>query len=295
MLPVIINASAGSASPDELGGLQELLRAAGLDAEVRPVGAEDLRETVAAIARSGPPAIIAGGGDGTLNTVVSVLAGTDIPLGILPLGTLNHFAKDLRVPLDLTEAVQVIAQGHTTRVDVGTVNGQVFINNSSLGLYPYIVRDREFQQRRLGRGKWPALAWATLTALRRSPLLTLRLCVDHTEELCTTSFVFIGNNEYVMEGFNIGVRERLDTGRLSIYRTQRRSRGRLVTLALRALAGLLHQADDFEMTTARSLTVETRRRRLYVATDGEVRVMQPPLKYAIRPRALRVFVPAPEA
>src|SRR5476649_731552 len=110
-----------------------------------------------ALAR-GVDAVVAGGGDGTINAVASVLAGSSVALGVLPLGTLNHFAKDLNIPLDLDQAIATIARGTTAQVDVGDVNGRIFVNNSSLGLYPHIVRARDQQQRRLGRGKWTRLA-----------------------------------------------------------------------------------------------------------------------------------------
>lgn len=296
MLPVIVNAAAGTGhAGGAAGDLIGMFSDAGVAARLVPVRpGDDLGAVAAALALEKPPAVVAGGGDGTLSAVASALAGTGIALGVLPLGTLNHFAKDLGVPLDTAGAVRTIAAGHTREVDVGAVNGRVFINNSSLGLYPHIVRDREMQQRRLGRGKWPALAWATLTALRRSPLVNVRLCLADGEQQCVTSFIFIGNNAYIMEGFSIGERERLDAGRLSVYLTRRRSRGRLVMLAVRALLGRLYQADDFEALTAAKLVVETRRnRRLYVATDGEVTRMETPLEYEIRPRALRVIAPAP--
>ena len=124
--------------------------------------------------------------------------------------------------------------------------------------------------------------------------MTVRLKLDDTESVYRTTFVFIGNNEYIMEGFNIGSRERLDRGRLSLYVSHRRGRSGLITLALRALCHRLQQADDFEALTAQSIVVETRRRALHVATDGEVTTMQTPLQYRIRPRALRVLVPRPE-
>ena len=98
-----------------------------------------------------------------------------------------------------------------------------------------------------------------------------------------------------MEGFNIGVRQRLDAGRLSLYLTRRGSHARLLMLGLRALVGRLHQADDFEATTAESIVIETQRNRIHVALDGEVTMMETPLNYRIRPQALRVLVPAPAA
>jgi diacylglycerol kinase family enzyme len=296
-LVVIVNATAGPGHDEgACEKLEALFAAHGVAVRVLPVhtGAE-LTEIAQRVAREKPPGVVAGGGDGTLNAVASALKGTGIPFGVLPLGTLNHFAKDLGIPLEIDSAVKTIAEGHTAEVDVGEVNGQVFINNSSLGLYPQIVRHREKQQRRLGRGKWPALVWASITALRRSPFLNVRLTLDDVEQRYRTTFVFIGNNEYAMEGFSIGKRDRLDGGRLSVYVSHRRGRGALVILALRALFGRLRQAKDFHALTAQSIVVETRRPRLHVATDGEVSVMETPLEYRVDPRALRVFVPRPEA
>ncbi len=129
--------------------------------------------------------------------------------------------------------------------------------------------------------------------LSRYPLLRVRLTIDGREIIRRTPIVFIGNNEYVMEGFNVGARERLDAGRLSIYVSQRRGRVGLLALGFRALFGRLHQARDFAAMTAETIVVETRHRRLHVATDGEVNLMDTPLQYRIRPRALRVLVPSP--
>jgi diacylglycerol kinase family enzyme len=106
--------------------------------------------------REGANPVVAAGGDGTLNAVTSVLVDGDRTLGVLPIGTLNHLAKDLRIPLDLDGAVQTLLEGVVANVDVAEVNGQIFLNNSGLGLYPKIVRHREKLQDQLGHGKWPA-------------------------------------------------------------------------------------------------------------------------------------------
>lgn len=237
--------------------------------------------------------VVAGGGDGTINAVASVMAGTGRAFGVLPLGTLNHFAKDMGIPLALEDAVANIAGGVPKDVDVGEVNGQVFLNNSSLGLYPDIVREREKQQHRLGRGKWLAACWATLGALRRYPFLNVRLTLDDGKEHARrTPFVFIGNNEYTMQGFNIGARDALDRGKLSLYVAQRPGRLGLLRLGWSALWGRLAQERDFDVLTAKSLSIDTRHHRIRVATDGEVTVMETPLQYRIRPGALRVIVPS---
>lgn len=295
-IPVIVNAASGLGNgPRQIEGLQAQFREAGLNARIMVVrSGGELRAVVKAAARENPRMIVAGGGDGTLSTVAGLLKGTGIAMGVLPLGTLNHFAKDLRIPLDLKEAIGTLAAGHAIEVDVGEVNGRIFLNNSSLGIYPDLVRERKRQQTRLGRGKRWALFWAMLTAMRRNAFLNVRLCLDGIDRDYRAPFVFIGNNRYLMEGFNIGVRGGLRDGLLSVYVTQRRTRLALFGLGIRALFARLRQAKDFEALTAQTLAIESRRHFLHVATDGEVALMETPLRYCVHPLALRVVVPKPE-
>src|SRR5258706_10278647 len=234
--------------------------------------------------------VMAGGGDGTINTVASHLVGTDKILGVLPLGTLNHFAKDLRVPLDLEGAAQTVISGQAALVDVGEVDGRIFLNNSSLGLYPTIVREREKNQH-LGSGKWPAFLWAAVSALRRYPFLHVRLVAGGKKFDLHTPFVFVGNNEYMMERLNIGGRARLDQGLLSLYVTHRTRRWGLVRLAVRALLGRMREEKDFLALLTDKVKIETKHKRLRVAFDGEVNVMETPLYYQSRHGELRVMVP----
>lgn len=299
-LMVILNSAAGTAKTSGGGTVEarlgEIFAAGGVDARIflAKDGAE-LTSLAERAAREGFPVVVAGGGDGTVNLVASKLVGTEARLGILPLGTLNHFAKDLNIPLDIEEAAQTIIAGHAVQVDVGEVNGRIFINNSSLGLYPSIVRHRERQQERLGRGKWYALFWAGLTVLRRYPFLDVRLTANGEPLTRRTPIVFIGNNEYEMSSFQIGARSCLDKGQLSLHVAHRVGRLRLIQIALAALLGWNpSDAPDFDQLCAAELWVETRRKHLLVATDGEVAVMQAPLHYRIRPGELRVIVPRGE-
>lgn len=238
--------------------------------------------------------IVAGGGDGTVGAVAAQMVGRDALLGVLPMGTLNHFARDLGLPLDTESALGTLREGVPRRVDVGEVNGRFFVNNSSLGLYPRIVHGRERQQRQLGRGKWPAFAWATLATLKRFPFLEVRLQIEGRELFHRTPFVFIGNNEYLMGGWHIGARERLDGGCLSVYLAQRTGRRGLLRLALQALLGRLQQARDFTSLCAAELRIDTHHQPLRVATDGEVHLMRAPLRYRIHPGALQVIAPVRE-
>jgi YegS/Rv2252/BmrU family lipid kinase len=290
---VIVNGGAGHGHDDKAADeLRAKLSASGLDAEL--VLAKDGDEMIASARRAlrqGVKLVAAGGGDGTINAVASVVAGSGVHFGVLPLGTLNHFAKDLGIPLELDDAVRNLATGTPRKVDVGEVNGRIFLNNSSLGLYPDIVRDREKQQRRLGRGKWLAALWAALGALRRFPFLSMRLVVEGKKLARRTPFVFIGNNRYTMEGLAIGERDSLDDGLLSLYVAQHPTRLGLMRFAVDALRGKLGTERNFDVFEAPELEIETRRARLHVALDGEVIVMDAPLRYRVRPGALTVLVP----
>ena len=287
-VPVIVNPRSGSGRSHE--DIERLFREAGGQADIR-LAEGSPNDLAHDIVREKPPLVVAAGGDGTVSAVASALVDTSIPLAVLPVGTLNHFARDIGVPEDAAAAVRIALGGKTRDIDVGEVNGRVFINNSSIGLYPAMVHRREKQQRRLGRGKWSAMLWAMHAVLSHHPFLDLTLTLVGREHHRRTPFVFIGNNVYQMEGFTIGLRERLDAGTLCVYIAHRGGRLGLLLLALRALVGTLFTSQDFDAATVSRLRIESRHTRLLVATDGEVDAMDLPLLFKIRPRALRVRVP----
>lgn len=296
-IAVIINAHAGGGHAQELAQrVVDGFRLYNIQAQVTL--AEDGAQLISAAenaVRQGVEIVVAGGGDGSVNAVASMVVGSNAIFGVLPLGTLNHFAKDLQIPLVLEDAIRNVAQGRPLAIDTCEVNDVLFINNSSLGLYPDIVRDREKQQSRLGRGKWLAFCWAAMEALRRYPFLDVRLRIGDVEHRRRTPFVFIGNNEYLMDGLNIGTRKSLTDGKLSLYVCHRTGRLGLLRLALHALFGKLKEARDFDILSTTEIEIEThhhRAKRLRVATDGEVNIMQTPLCYRIRPASLQVLVPA---
>ena len=291
---VIINLASGSSDDEVRRRVTDVFEANGLEVDVSLAhGGEEIAALTDEALAGDCSTIVAGGGDGTINLIASKIIDSGRVLGVLPLGTLNHFARDLGISHDLEEAVRTIVAGHVARVDVGEVNHHLFVNNSSLGLYPTIVREREKKQR-LGSRKWPAFVWAALTALRRYPFLDVRLQLDGKDFHRKTPFVFIGNNEYTMEGFDIGRRYQLDRKHLSVYIAHRTGRWGLFRLALRALFGRLKNEKDFMAMQTSELTIETKHKRLRVALDGEVDVMERPLHYHIRPGALQVIVPANE-
>jgi diacylglycerol kinase family enzyme len=235
--------------------------------------------------------VLAGGGDGTMNAVASVLVGTETALGVLPLGTLNHFAKDLQIPLQLEDAVATAFGGEIGRVDVGEVNGRYFLNNSSIGIYPGIVREREVLQRQ-GQSKLTAFLEALIFSLWRFRMLSVRLHVDGAQEIAArTPFVFVGNNRYEVAAPQAGKRGSLKEGLLWICQAPHAGRARLVIWALYALFGG-KRALETHVVEAHNLSIEARTSHLSVSRDGEVTRMSAPLNYAIKPLALRVVVPA---
>jgi diacylglycerol kinase family enzyme len=180
-----------------------------------------------------------------------------------------------------------------TRIDVGEVNGRIFLNNSSLGIYPWIVRTREKEEGK-GYGKWGAFGRAMMSVLRHYPLLRVRLRVDDLDEAeAETPFVFIGNNRYESTGLGIGARQVLDSGQLWVCRAPPASRGKLLLLAMQHLFGA--QRDDLAVFEAQEVHIRAKAERFPVATDGEVIFMRNPLHYRNRSRALAVIAPAEDS
>lgn len=292
-IEIIVNAGSGSVECETVKKrLVEAFEQNGAAARVHLAkgGAEIFKFTDEAI-EGDAQIVVAAGGDGTISAVASKIVETDKILGVLPLGTLNNFSKDLQIPQDLEESVKIIAENLVKEVDAAEVNGRVFINNSSIGLYPQIVKNREEKQERLGHGKWRAAFWAALKILKRSPFLQVKLKTEYGERTIRTPFVFVGNGAYAMDFFNIGRRERMDDGKLSVYFLHKSGRRGLLSLVLRTVFGRLKQANDFEEISVEEITIETRRRKILVAFDGEVDTLDTPLCYRIRPKALRVIAP----
>lgn len=291
-IEVIINAGSGGFSGDETSqSLAELFLAHGVRANVHLAKSGREVEALAKHLVEDADVVVAGGGDGTISTVAAEVAKAGKTLGVLPLGTLNHFSKDLGIPQTIDAAVETIVTGDVKLIDLGEVNGQTFINNSSIGLYPQIVLQRKEQQRRLGRSKWSAAFWSALQIFRRSRFLKVRIELDGKEFLRKTPFVFVGNNEYEMDLYHIGRRAAMDEGKLSVYFLHRGGRWGVVLLLVHTIFGGLQQWKDFEEVNTRSVTIQTRKKKLQVAFDGEVQTMATPLHFRTVPKALKVIVP----
>lgn len=291
MLTVILNPASGASPKADVRRLVELFRAEHLEIRTVTLIADNADRIVRDAVASADDTVVAAGGDGTVSTVAAALAGGNTPLGILPFGTLNHFAKDLHIPMDTVQAVKTIATRQVKAVDLGYVNARAFINNSSIGVYPSIVQVRE-ALRREGHNKWVALAIATARILDRDTEVFARLAIDGSSAVTRTPFVFIGNNEYTIEGIHLGSRARIDAGRLHAYFAPRLRTRDLPKLFLRALARHVHDGGTFATAAASEIWIDTPgNQTVKVAIDGEVTKLRTPLHYRVATGALKVIVP----
>lgn len=234
--------------------------------------------------------IVAAGGDGTISAVASVVAGSEASFAVIASGTLNHFAKDTNTPLDLIEAISLLKKLKTKRVDVAEVNDQIFINNSSIGIYSASLEERSRLEKLVG--KWPAALWAMLKTAIRFPLYTVSLQTGESKKKSTyrSPLIFIGNNSYNLNGFGLTDRTLLTKGELSVYIAKTSTRLSVLRLLFSIARGALHDSDNFVSLRTSSLTIETHKKKVSVSYDGEFKKIASPLNYKIHKKALRLVV-----
>lgn len=290
---VLLNRGGGAAAADPQIGdkVAAALGAVGLKVEVELVSGSDCSVRCRAIAGRGDELLIVGGGDGTISAAASALVGTETVLGILPLGTLNHFAKDLGIPLKIEEAARLIAGRSARRVDVARMNEHVFINNSAIGLYPLMVLDRDLQQRRLRRSKRLAMIVASARTLLRFGHQRLTLFVNDEKARVDTPLLFVGNNDYRIDIGAPGERESIEDGRLSVFVMRKKTRRGFIAASIRALLDRTRDDDMVKLENVERLRVSSQRKALAVSLDGEVVSAKTPLDYKICKKALRVIAP----
>ncbi|HEU4829809.1 MAG TPA: diacylglycerol kinase family protein [Gemmatimonadales bacterium] len=290
-LAVVLNGRSGSRSAAaSVHRIRELCAEAGREVRVTTASGKSIERAARAAVEEGCEMLVAGGGDGTIGTVAGIAAEAGLSFGVLPLGTRNHFARDLGIPLDLDGAMEVILAGVTRTVDLGEVNGRVFVNNSSIGVYPRLVRFRD-RLRKYGLAKWAAALWALLAVLRRHPFMAVRITADGEPMVRRTPFVFIGNNEYRMDGLSAARRESLSDGVLSLYVMNASGRRNLLWLAWQILRGRTADLKELEVFQVAEAEIELRRSSTHVALDGELLTMRGTLSYRVLPGALEVCAP----
>jgi len=289
-VPVIINHGGGTAAARGgklRGEVERAFAAAGLAIDLQLVEGSKVADAVKAA--SGAPLVVVGGGDGTLGGAAGALSEAGTALGILPLGTRNHLARALGIPLGVADAARLIAQNPRRRIDLARLNGRAFVNNASIGFYPQMVRERDA----MALPKKLASLPAAIGALRRMQDACLHLEMAGEVHDVTTPMLFVGNNHYALERGHLGQRAALDGGTLSIYAVAPHPTAKLIGFALRTLAGRANVMKDFAaIGDAASLDVTGDDAKVPVALDGEVDTFATPLRFTCDAGALTVIAPS---
>lgn len=221
------------------------------------------------------------GGDGTMSNVTNLLKNTGAVLMPIPGGTLNHFTKDLGIPQSIPDALQYFKNARKTKVDIAQIDDKAFINNSSMGVYPDSLFEREAHEKRLG--KWPAMIIATAKALVRYRTYTVTI----NGKEYSTPLIFIGNNKYTLHGL-IFQRSTLTDGTLSVYIVRGKSRLTLFSSFLSLLRGQKTLPRKLKFFTTKEVTISTKR-ALRVSRDGEYEKLSSPLHYKIQELSLNIL------
>jgi diacylglycerol kinase family enzyme len=295
-IAVVINARSGGLLGRERAAEEVAARlaAAGLDALIIHEAEEpDLLARLDRAVAAGADAVIVGGGDGSIAAAAQRLAGTPTALGILPLGTMNMLAKDLHIPLDLEAAAETLAHGVVRAIDVAEVNGHVFLCSSVIGLPAALGRHREEHRGHSGIAARLRLGWAALRTMWRYRPLRLGIAVGDAAPLVVHArAVSVANNAYA-EGFGqLFERTRLDRGELVLHLARRFGPWWILRMLLAMALGSWRDRPELDELRVTALTITSRRPVLSVMNDGEGMTLAPPLRYTIRPCALRVIVPA---
>ncbi len=286
-----MNRRSGTRPDAEKDGLAVAAAKAGL--EVVEIEEDlDLPAFIASKRKAGTRLFVAAGGDGSLLAVAQALVGTDAVLGVIPMGSLNHFARDLKIPLTWSDALEVALSGKVRVVDVGKVNDRYFLNNVLLGIYAKITEGRE--RYRSEMGKWRAYLESVRLALRHFPDVELELeSAEGIERVRTQMFtVSVGLDDLSTFGL-LAPRVALKGGTLHVYWLPFLTRSAFVLASARYVLGLAPTFGDFRSMASTRLRLHSSRRRIQVVTDGELAWLAPPIDIAIIPAALRVKTTEP--
>jgi diacylglycerol kinase family enzyme len=301
-LAFVVNGLSGS---DETGGRIELLRRL-MDADGRPYRVETIDEGHAladavaraadwAVAQGG--AVVASGGDGTLNAVAHAVLQAGCPMGVVPQGTFNYFARAHGIPTEPEAALRQLLASRAQPVQFGLMNEHIFLVNASLGLYPQLLQDREAFKRQFGRTRLNALIAALGTILREHRYWTLELDLSGKEWVVRTSTLFVGNNVLQLAQVGLPQSEAVAQGALAAVMVRPVGRLAMLGLALRGALGSLGDADSVIDFAFRRMTVRPARgapvRRVRVAIDGEVLTLHTPLTFQVGPTPLMLLMPPP--
>lgn len=235
--------------------------------------------------------VVAAGGDGTLNAVAKRLMHTNIPMGVIPLGTFNYVARVLDIPIDVFSAAEVIATGKFREVHVATINDQIYLNNASLGLYPLFIKKRELYNQHFGRFPLNAYTSGLDVLLREHKSLKLSINVDGQKYPVATPLIFFGNNQLQLCDMKLRIAECAANGKLAGVVVAKSDRFSLLKMLLKLIQGKIEQTPDVYTFCAENITVGCKKDKVTVAIDGEIMELETPLNFSVQKSSLKVMVP----
>jgi diacylglycerol kinase family enzyme len=299
-LRFVVNAMSGrndAAAKQEV--IENALREAGRAGELLlapPAELARVADRAAAAAAADGGAVVAVGGDGTINAVAQAAHAHGCAMGVLPQGTFNYFARTHGIPSDPAEAARALFGWRPQPVQLGLVNGHRFLVNASLGLYPELLEDREAWKARFGRSRIVALGAAIATVVGARRRLRLHIDAGGRAREVRTQTLFVGNNRLQLEQVGLAQAPALDAGHIVAVTLRPIGTLAMFGLMLRGALGTLGEADTVESFEFHHMTVQPwrrRRRGVKVACDGEVRWMRPPLEFSVAPAPLWLLKPGP--
>jgi diacylglycerol kinase family enzyme len=298
---IVMNDASGSGDADECrrsltGVFDEAGRRHEFLLAQRPTELSRLAKRAVDAAQKEHGAVIAVGGDGTINTVLQEVLPTGLPFGLVPQGTFNYSGRTHGIPLEAADAAKVLLSARLTPVQVGVVNKRAFLVNASIGLYPQVLQDREHFKRQYGRNRTNAMFSALLTLARGYRRMTLSLDLDGEKETLRALTLFVGNNELQLERIGLPEAEDVQKRRLVGVLVHPVGVPALFGLAVRGALGRLGDADHVRDFAFRKLSVTPLHRDgpkgIRIAIDGEILWMQPPLEFSVAPTFLQLMTPA---
>ncbi len=232
--------------------------------------------------------VVAAGGDGTVNAVVNMVKDS-ATIGVLAVGTLNHFAKDSDIPLDINEAVAAIKMGTTKKIDAVLAADRLFVNNASIGVYPYFVRQRDRYAKTIF--KWPAAFVALMYTLIKLPSKKVTLELEDHSLSGNYSVIFAGNNSYGIHATGFTNRKKLDGGTICLYVLKQTTRVGLLTGTVKVLLGNTKALKELHTTLLTKFSVHSKR-PIWISYDGEVEKLSENVTFVMKPRYLTVITPS---
>jgi diacylglycerol kinase family enzyme len=300
---VVMNAGSGHSETDLREStirsvIEEAGRTCHLERVDDPAELGEIARRMAVKAKENDGVVVAAGGDGTINTVAHEAVQQGCLFGVLPQGTFNYFGRTHGIPEDLTEAVRALLDARVTPVQIGMVNDRIFLVNASVGLYPQLLEAREHDKRQYGRSRVVAILSALKTALGRYRPLRITLDMEGITRKLRTATLFVGNNRLQMEQVGMEpLTEAVEDGELAALAPRPVGKIGMLGLLLRGAMGRLGDADNVIAFSFKRLIVKharlSPRRRVKVATDGEVTHMAMPLEFRVVEGRLKLLKPAP--